>query len=195
MAIYEAIVRGQYGGQEHLAKYMFSDLSLTTPPVQADIDEIVVRLNAVYALVDAGLHTTWITTDLEVTDIDKNIGTSTAFAFNGGEANTAAMPAWLTAGIRFNRPSPQFRHGYKRFSGLTEGLVSGDAVEGGLLNSLNEYAGGLLLPMEVGGRTIRYCQLKRVANNQPIPRANWGIAAFTSFVVYGLGTQKTRQGN
>lgn len=97
--------------------------------------------------VQAFQHATCRTTEVITTEISggSNTGLQGSYAVPTGNqaglvSSTDAMPSSVAYGVRFQRPSNQFRHGYKRLAGVHEGASVGGLIDNTTLGQLNTYA-------------------------------------------------------
>lgn len=89
-------------------------------------------------------------TAVEVSLIDKTTFTAVnaeTYTVDGahdtGNVSGESLPAFVTWGFKYIRPSLNFRHGWKRFSGVSESHVVGDFPTGAAVTLLNTLATAL----------------------------------------------------
>ena len=193
MALYTVTVIGDARQRAHVARYNFSDGTVSGPFNQGVADLILERMVNIYAPLSADLDAEWNTQTISIINADEDGLTENAFVHFGALGGDA-FPPFITATIRFLRPGPQFRHGYKRFSGIPETYWNNGAFVAGFVTTLETFITGLLLPITdpVAG-TYRFCQVSKVVNGQALPKSEWLVAPFTAGLVQGLGTQNTRK--
>lgn len=192
MVLYTATVSGASLGRQNIAKYHFSDGFPGGIGDQDHITNIIQRMNDVYDLLELGLGTQWSTSSISVVDSEGVVGRDEDFSHVGTLVGDP-LPEFVTATVRFLRPTPAVRHGYKRFSGVLEPLTSNGQLTGAIVTQLNLFIAGMLLPVSPVGIVLSFCQVRKFANGQPLPQNNWVIAPFQAGVINGLGTQNTRK--
>lgn len=101
---------------------------------------------------------------------------------------------------RYIRPNFSFRHGYKRFGNLTEGILAGNSIEAASATAVENlrldlvadiaglYPDGTPLVDPPDARPIVY---RRIVENTVISPVLWGIPV--GVVFNGVGTQNTRK--
>jgi hypothetical protein len=113
-----------------------------------------------------------------------------------------AMPPFVTWTYKIVRPDTSFRHGYKRFAGVSETDVNGDAATGTALVKLNALATALELPIVAADHTDLTTPLDnpanaelrlvtRVRNGEPVSPVITGAPAGVIF--NGVGSQASRK--
>lgn len=74
-------------------------------------------------------------------------------------AGAAALPSWMTVAFRYNRKSAAGRHGYKRFAGILDQQVQGNAWTGNAADTDDVEAALVALLEEGGGSENVYSPL------------------------------------
>jgi hypothetical protein len=193
MPLYTVTVTGSARQRAHIARYNFSDGTIGGPFNAGVANLILDRMENIYNSLSANLDAEWGTETISIINADEDGLIEQQFS-RFGALSGDAFPPFITATLRFLRPGPQFRHGYKRFSGIPETYYNDGFFIAGFRAALELFITGLLLPITdpIAG-TYRFSQVRQSANGQPLPRSEWLVAPFVAGVVQGLGTQNTRK--
>lgn len=192
MPVYTATIFGTARGNAHIARYNFSDGNTLGEFDSGTADLIIDRLTNVYDALALNLDAEWSTETISVVDA-RETGLLEQEFTRFGALSGDAFPPFIVATVRFLRPGPAFRHGYKRFSGVPETYFNDGAFLSGFLTALETFIVGMLLPIGSTQGTFQYCQITKFANGQPLLIDDWLVAPFQAGVVNGLGTQNTRK--
>ena len=117
---------------------------------------------------------------------------------NGTITSTSPAPTFVSYGLRYNRSTRAGRHGYKRFPGVCEELVSfgSTTVSGALVAAMAALAAGLDNDISSGGATFRPMIPHRELVTLPDDTATYVLTdlfGISSVEFYGLTTQNTRK--
>jgi len=124
-------------------------------------------------------------------------------AMGTGESSAEALPPFVTWTYKYLRPSSNFRHGFKRFSGINESQQAGGVPTAAVATALNLLADSLadVLPAwtiangepdtAITNAGATPCVLQRMLNGDPLDPINVGLV--TSVVFSKIGTQNTRK--
>lgn len=157
-----------------------------------------------------------VTTIMEWFDVDCRILDTDGVLVNGefyvlpagtglGQISAEALPPENCITFKYIRPSSSFRHGYKRFAGISEGSQANGVPVSGFLTGLATLATALETPIHawtidpttgapaavISGATAHPVVLQRIINGDPISPVN--VADITDVVFDKLGTQNTRK--
>jgi len=117
-----------------------------------------------------------------------------------GSVGAEYMPNFVVASFKYVRPAIGWRHGWKRFSGITETIVFGNTLTAGGLAQANTLAAALAA--DIGGLYPDGSPLVDPPDARPIVyRARWNgddlspveFDSPASVVFSGLGSQNTRK--
>jgi len=124
-----------------------------------------------------------------------------ALGVSGAQSENGPLPPFFAVGIRFNRPSGYFKHGYKRFGLVTEDSVAGGQLVGLSLQRYKNFADGILQPFTLPASIFApltgvpldwyYSAVRQSAVHQALPVRSY--ARFTSYSTPYLTTQNTRK--
>lgn len=116
----------------------------------------------------------------------------------GAITSTSPAPTFVAYGLRYNRSTRQGRHGYKRFPGVCEELVSfgSTTISGALVAAMAALTAGLDNDVTNGGATFRpmipYRQLVTLPDDTE-QYVLTDLFQISSVEFFGLTTQNTRK--
>lgn len=192
MSLYTATVVGTVLTRAHIARYNFFNGSITGPFDTGVANLILDRMTNVYDALSTQLDANWSTETISISNAEETGLIEESFTHFGALSGDS-LPPFVTATVRFLRPGPGFRHGYKRISGISEGFVQENFISPTFITALETFITGLLLPINSTDGTYQLCQVRKHVNGQPLLLQDWAAAPFTSGVVNGIGTQNTRK--
>ena len=148
--LFEIKLESEYQGITALNVFHYRDL---TGNVTSELlnDEFAVVM---VPLIQAAMHNTVTLVQTETRNVfdplDFHVKVLSVTGSITG-ASSVLLPSWFAASMRMNRQRIDMRHGYKRFTGIVEGSVQGNAwnITEPQVTALVALAGQLNLPLDV----------------------------------------------
>lgn len=201
---YNVILRGKFAETEDVINSFYFEVAFNGGTLEGDDAELFSVGKRFWDNVKADLRAV-TTTEVEykVLDVFKadgaDVGASGFYtipiAEQPGLRDEETLPPEATWTFQYTRPNANFRHGYKRFAGVSENLQSRGIASAAALVLLNTLATtlGEEFPLEDGillTPTARPVLVQRQLNGLPVDPDVW---YYPSSVIYKkIGSQDTR---
>ena len=188
-----------HSGQPCMSVFWYRKLSAHAP---GDAQNLWAALNTdLMNAIIAIQHTGVVYTGLEVVNLvdPTDYWSADPTAVNGAIASTSPAPRFVAYGFRLNRSTRAGRHGYKRFVGVAEELVSGGStsVSGALITAIPNLATVLAGTVNEGGNTYQHMIPHRVPDpDPPLGEEDYiltDLYPISGVTFYGLTSQNTRK--
>lgn len=204
---YNLVLKGRYGDSQDVINSFFVEVDLNGGTLVGDDDELFSIGEHFWNNIATPLRT--ITTNnvrFNTIDVFKADGVDVGasgfytipFADGLGLYEGQSLPPFVSWTFQYTRPNANYRHGYKRFSGVPEAYQASGVIDSGAVTYVNNLANALKASVNlndalIGAPFMRPALVQRVKNGVPVDPDVWYLP---STVVYKkIGSQNTRKYN